>query len=104
LEEDSKKKKKTPAVGVKESSSPVKASVGSGAAAAPTPVAAAAIGGGASKYEDNLDMTDLDLLDIGDDEDFEDLGVGQFSHLPSPSLSHSPFASSLSFLSVECLR
>jgi hypothetical protein len=24
----------------------------------------------------SIDMSDLDLLDIGDDEDFEDLGVG----------------------------
>lgn len=27
-----------------------------------------------TKFDENLDMTDLDLLDI--DEDFEDLGVG----------------------------
>lgn len=41
---------------------------------------------GVAKDEDNLDMTDLDLLDIGDDEDFEDLGVGLF--FPSTFTSH----------------
>jgi hypothetical protein len=41
-------------------------------------------------------MTDLDLLDIGDDEDFEDLGVGP-DQIPPPYLP--PSFSSLSQLS-----
>jgi hypothetical protein len=51
-----------------------------------------------SKYEDNqFDMTDLDLLDIGDDEDFEDLGVGQSYHPLFSSLHWTLFLSPSSF-------